>query len=72
MGRLRGPWLLCRRPGAKGRRRRALPRPDPRPLPRLRLCALQGGLDKKRLHYIEGGQAGNRQEYINNLVRAMN
>jgi hypothetical protein len=33
---------------------------------------LQGGIDKKRLHYIEGGQAGNRAEYINNLVRAMN
>lgn len=32
----------------------------------------QGGLDKKRLHYIEGGQAGNRENYINNLVRTMN
>ena len=31
-----------------------------------------GGLPKKRLHFIEGGQAGNREAYINNLVRAMN
>jgi large subunit ribosomal protein L7e len=30
------------------------------------------GMDKKRLHYIEGGQAGNREQYINNLVRSMN
>ena len=33
-------------------------------------CA--GGLDKKRKHFIEGGQAGNREQYINNLVRVMN
>jgi hypothetical protein len=31
-----------------------------------------GGLDKKRKHFIEGGQAGNREQYINNLVRVMN
>lgn len=31
-----------------------------------------GGLDKKRLHFIEGGQHGNREQFINNLVRAMN
>lgn len=37
-----------------------------------KLSAPKGGIDKKRLHYIEGGQAGNRAEYINNLVRAMN
>jgi len=37
-----------------------------------KLGAPTGGIDKKRLHYIEGGQAGNRQEYINNLVRSMN
>ena len=29
-------------------------------------------MDKKRRHYIEGGQAGNREEQINRLVRAMN
>ncbi len=37
-----------------------------------KLSSPKGGIDKKRLHYIEGGQAGNRGEYINNLVRAMN
>ena len=31
-----------------------------------------GGLDTKRKHFIEGGQAGNREQYINNLVRVMN
>ena len=35
-----------------------------------RACA--GGLDRKRKHFIEGGQAGNREQYINNLVRVMN
>jgi hypothetical protein len=34
------------------------------------VCA--GGMDKKRRHYIEGGQAGNREEQINLLIRAMN
>lgn len=29
-------------------------------------------MDKKRLHFIEGGQAGNREQYINNLIRVMN
>ena len=33
---------------------------------------LQGGMNKKRLHYIEGGHHGNREQYINNLVRIMN
>lgn len=37
-----------------------------------KLSSPRGGLDKKRLHYQEGGQAGNREEYINNLVRSMN
>lgn len=36
------------------------------------LALLQGGIDKKRLHFIEGGQAGNREVYINNLIRVMN
>lgn len=31
-----------------------------------------GGMDKKRVHYVEGGQAGNREEKINGLIRAMN
>ena len=37
-----------------------------------KLSCAKGGLPKKRLHYIEGGQSGNREVYINNLVRAMN
>ena len=34
--------------------------------------SLQGGMDKKRLHYIEGGHHGNREHFINNLVQTMN
>ena len=34
-------------------------------------CPL-GGLKKKRNHFIEGGDAGNREEKINDLVRRMN
>lgn len=37
-----------------------------------KLSAPKGGIDKKRLHFIEGGQAGNREQYINNLIRVMN
>jgi large subunit ribosomal protein L7e len=37
-----------------------------------RLCSPRGGIDKKRLHYVEGGQAGNREAKINALVRRMN
>jgi large subunit ribosomal protein L7e len=29
-------------------------------------------MTKKRLHYIEGGEAGNREDKINALVRRMN
>eukprot|EP00887_Chlorella_sp_A99_P008230 scaffold12.g8230.t1 len=36
------------------------------------IICIEGGIDKKRLHYIEGGQAGNREAFINNLVRTMN
>jgi len=32
----------------------------------------RGGIDKKRLHYVEGGQAGNREAKINALIRRMN
>jgi hypothetical protein len=35
-------------------------------------CSARGGIDKKRLHYVEGGQAGNREAKINNLIRRMN
>eukprot|EP00967_Tisochrysis_lutea_P110160 scaffold172048_cov21-Tisochrysis_lutea.AAC.1 len=31
-----------------------------------------GGMDKKRVHYVEGGQCGNREHKINNLIRNMN
>lgn len=31
-----------------------------------------GGLDMKRRHFIEGGDAGNREEQINGLIAAMN
>lgn len=31
-----------------------------------------GGLTKKRIHYIEGGEAGNREDKINAVVRKMN
>lgn len=37
-----------------------------------KLSAAKGGLSKKRLHYIEGGHAGNREVYINKLVASMN
>jgi large subunit ribosomal protein L7e len=30
------------------------------------------GLKKKRNHYVEGGDAGNRENYINELIRRMN
>ena len=35
------------------------------------LSAPRGGLPVKRLHYIEGGQAGNREDKINELVKRM-
>ncbi|XP_039014271.1 60S ribosomal protein L7-3-like [Hibiscus syriacus] len=38
----------------------------------LRLKAPLGGLKKKRNHYVEGGDAGNRENYINELIRRMN
>ncbi|CAL0304767.1 unnamed protein product [Lupinus luteus] len=36
------------------------------------LKAPLGGLKKKRNHYVEGGDAGNREVYINELIRRMN
>ena len=38
----------------------------------IKLSSPKGGFIKKRLHYIEGGDAGNREEKINKLVRTMN
>jgi large subunit ribosomal protein L7e len=37
-----------------------------------KLNSPRGGIDKKRLHYVEGGQAGNREDKINALIRRMN
>ncbi|XP_065878857.1 large ribosomal subunit protein uL30w [Euphorbia lathyris] len=36
------------------------------------LSAPLGGLKRKRNHYVEGGDAGNREDYINELIRRMN
>ncbi|GLI58401.1 hypothetical protein VaNZ11_000102, partial [Volvox africanus] len=37
-----------------------------------KLSSPKGGMDKKRLHYVEGGQAGNREDKINAFIRKMN
>ena len=37
-----------------------------------KLSSPKGGLSHKRLHFIESGQAGNREHFINNLVRSIN
>ncbi|KAJ4957780.1 hypothetical protein NE237_024891 [Protea cynaroides] len=37
-----------------------------------KLKAPLGGLNKKRNHYVEGGDAGNREDKINELIRRMN
>ncbi|AES65350.1 putative ribosomal protein L7 [Medicago truncatula] len=37
-----------------------------------KLKAPLGGMKKKRNHYVEGGDAGNREDYINELIRRMN
>eukprot|EP00850_Spirogloea_muscicola_P014027 SM000098S25107 [mRNA] locus=s98:272544:274240:- [translate_table: standard] len=37
-----------------------------------KLSAPNGGLKMKRRHYIEGGDAGNRETKLNNLIRRMN
>ncbi|KAK9998677.1 hypothetical protein SO802_018280 [Lithocarpus litseifolius] len=37
-----------------------------------KLKAPLGGLKKKRNHYVEGGDAGNREYFINELIRRMN
>ncbi|KMZ70472.1 60S ribosomal protein L7-4 [Zostera marina] len=36
------------------------------------LSAPLGGLKKKRNHYVEGGDAGNRENFINEMIRRMN
>jgi len=37
-----------------------------------KLSSPNGGFVKKRIHFVEGGDAGDREHYINNLVRKMN
>jgi 60S ribosomal protein uL30 len=37
-----------------------------------KLSSARGGITKKRNHYNEGGEAGNREEKINELIRKMN
>ncbi|KAH7425135.1 hypothetical protein KP509_11G041100 [Ceratopteris richardii] len=37
-----------------------------------KLSAPLGGLKKKRNHFIESGDAGNREDYINAMIRKMN
>jgi len=37
-----------------------------------KLSSPLGGFTKKRNHFAEGGDAGNREKYINQLVRRMN
>ncbi|XP_077238435.1 large ribosomal subunit protein uL30w-like [Tasmannia lanceolata] len=37
-----------------------------------KLKAPLGGMKKKRNHYVEGGDAGNRESYINEFIRRMN
>jgi len=37
-----------------------------------KLSSKLGGMTKKRLHYIEGGEAGNREEKINEFIRTCN
>jgi len=37
-----------------------------------KLSAPLGGMSMKRKHYIEGGEAGNREDKINALIRRMN
>lgn len=37
-----------------------------------KLRAPRGGISRKRKHYIEGGQFGNREDLINRLIRRMN
>ena len=37
-----------------------------------KLSTAKGGMPKKRLHFIEGGQFGDRENLINGFVRRMN
>jgi len=37
-----------------------------------KLSSPNGGYKKKTTHFIEGGDFGNREQYINQLIRKMN
>lgn len=37
-----------------------------------KLSSPQGGMKKKTRHFVEGGDAGNKEDKINRLVRRMN
>ena len=37
-----------------------------------KLSNLKGGMSKKGNHFVEGGEAGNREQYINAMIRLMN
>jgi len=37
-----------------------------------KLSSPLGGFTKKGIHFAEGGDAGNRAEYINDLIERMN
>uniref|UniRef100_A0A672T111 60S ribosomal protein L7-like n=1 Tax=Sinocyclocheilus grahami TaxID=75366 RepID=A0A672T111_SINGR len=37
-----------------------------------KLSSPRGGMNKKTTHFVEGGDAGNREDQINRLVRRMN
>nr|XP_005999440.1 PREDICTED: 60S ribosomal protein L7-like [Latimeria chalumnae] len=37
-----------------------------------KLSSPRGGMKKKTTHYVEGGDAGNREDHINRLIRRMN
>ncbi|CAI9176910.1 unnamed protein product [Rangifer tarandus platyrhynchus] len=37
-----------------------------------KLSSPRGGMKKKTTHFVEGGDAGNREDQINRLIRRMN
>jgi large subunit ribosomal protein L7e len=37
-----------------------------------KLSSPKGGFSKKRIHFVEGGDAGDREHYINRLIQKMN
>lgn len=37
-----------------------------------KLSTPRGGMNKKTTHFVEGGDAGNREDQINRLIRRMN